>query len=72
MKERLHEWIGKLRSGHVPDFLFDGGDGYTMFQGQKVLVAREAGPTLATALEQYIAQQREVAPEVDGRIMMAK
>ena len=36
----------------VPDFLLAGGDGYTMFKGQKVLVGPEAGPTMAAALEE--------------------
>ncbi len=53
----------------VPDFLLAGGDGYTMFKGQKVLVGPEAGPTLAAALEGYVAERREVAPEVEGRII---
>jgi 5'-nucleotidase len=42
----------------VPDFLLAGGDGYTMFKGQKVLVGPEAGPTLAAALERYVAERR--------------
>ena len=56
----------------VPDFLVAGGDGYTMFKGQKVLVGPEAGPTMAAALERYIAERREIAPEVEGRIVIAK
>ena len=56
----------------VPDFLLAGGDGYTMFKGQKVLVGPEAGPTLAAALEGYVAERREVAPEVEGRITIQK
>ena len=56
----------------VPDFILAGGDGYTMFKGQKVLVGPEAGPTLAAALERYVAEKREVAPAVDGRITIQK
>ena len=56
----------------VPDFLLAGGDGYTMFKGQKVLVGPEAGPTMAAALEGYVAAQREVAPEIEGRISFRK
>jgi 5'-nucleotidase len=56
----------------IPDFLLAGGDGYTMFKGQKVLVGPEAGPTMATALENYLAERREVAPEVEGRIAMGR
>jgi 5'-nucleotidase len=56
----------------VPDFLLEGGDGYTMFKGQKVVVGAEAGPTLAAALERYVAERREVAPEVEGRIVIGR
>ena len=54
----------------IPDFLLAGGDGYTMFKGQKVVVGPEAGPTLAAALEAYVAERREVSPAVDGRITL--
>ena len=63
---------GRLYTLAVPDFLLDGGDGYTMFKGEKILVGPEAGPTLAAALEQYVAGRREIAPEVEGRIAIAK
>ena len=56
----------------VPDFLVAGGDGYTMFKDQKVLVGPEAGPTMAAALERYVAERREIAPAVEGRIVIAK
>ena len=56
----------------IPDFLLAGGDGYTMFKGQKVLVGPEAGPTMAAALESYVAAQREIAPEVEGRIVIGR
>jgi 5'-nucleotidase len=56
----------------IPDFLLSGGDGYTMFKGQKVLVGPEAGPTLAAALERYVAEGREVAPTVEGRIVVGR
>jgi 5'-nucleotidase len=62
----------RLYTFAVPDFLIAGGDGYTMFRNQKVLVGPGAGPTVAAALERYIAERREVSPEVDGRIVMAK
>jgi 5'-nucleotidase len=56
----------------IPDFLLTGGDGYTIFKGQKVLVGPEAGPTLAAALEAYVAERGEVAPEVEGRIVIGR
>jgi len=51
----------------LPDFMLHGGDGYTMFAGQKVLVSAEAGPLMAVALENYVAG-KEIAPSVEGRI----
>jgi 5'-nucleotidase len=56
----------------IPDFLLAGGDGYTMFKGQKVLVGPGAGTTMATVLENYVAERREVAPEVEGRILIGR
>jgi 2',3'-cyclic-nucleotide 2'-phosphodiesterase (5'-nucleotidase family) len=56
----------------IPDFLLASGDGYTMFKGQKVLVGPEAGPTMAAALEDYVAGRREVAPVIEGRIVMGR
>jgi 5'-nucleotidase len=58
----------KLYTLAVPDYLLKGGDGYTMFEGQPVLVGPEAGNLIAGALEKYIAAKGEIAPDVDGRI----
>jgi 5'-nucleotidase/UDP-sugar diphosphatase len=52
----------------IADFMLNGGDGYTMFAGQRVLTSPEAGDLLVIALEKYIVAKREVAPEVEGRI----
>jgi 2',3'-cyclic-nucleotide 2'-phosphodiesterase (5'-nucleotidase family) len=52
----------------IPDFLLKQGDGYTMFAGQPVKVAPEAGNLISSALEQYIATKQNIAPAVDGRI----
>jgi 5'-nucleotidase len=54
----------------IPDFLLLGGDGYAMFKGQDVLVAPESGITMVNALEEYIAARREVAPAIEGRIII--
>lgn len=54
----------------IPDYLLNGGDGYTMFGGQRVLVGPEAGNLLVSAVEKYVAAQREVAPRIDGRITL--
>jgi 2',3'-cyclic-nucleotide 2'-phosphodiesterase (5'-nucleotidase family) len=54
----------------VPDFIFRGGDGYTMLAGQRVLVAPEAGNLITTALEKYVAANKEITQQVDGRITL--
>jgi 5'-nucleotidase/UDP-sugar diphosphatase len=52
----------------IPDFMLKQGDGYTMFAGQPVKVAPEAGNLISSALEKYVAARQNVAPAVDGRI----
>jgi len=52
----------------LPDFVLKGGDNYTMFAGQTVLVGPEAGNLLVTALEKYIAAKGEITQQTDGRI----
>jgi 5'-nucleotidase len=54
----------------IPDFMLLGGDGYKMFAGQKVVVGPESGPLMTVALEEYVAAQRELAPTVEGRIVI--
>jgi 2',3'-cyclic-nucleotide 2'-phosphodiesterase (5'-nucleotidase family) len=52
----------------MPDYLLNGGDGYSMFAGFPVMVGPEAGTLLVNVLEKYLAQQRTVAPRIEGRI----
>jgi 5'-nucleotidase len=54
----------------IPDFIFKGGDEYTMFAGQRVLVGPENGNLITGAIEKYVAAKREVAPAIDGRITL--
>jgi 2',3'-cyclic-nucleotide 2'-phosphodiesterase (5'-nucleotidase family) len=56
----------------VPDFMLDGGDGYTMLAGERVLVGRESGTLIAVALENYLKERREVNPTVEGRITILR
>jgi 5'-nucleotidase len=56
----------------IPDFLFEGGDSFTMFAGQRVIVGPESGNLLVSALEKHVADKREVAPEIDGRITILR
>ena len=54
----------------IADFIFRGGDGYTMFAGQRVLVGPETGTLISIAIEKYVAAQREITQQVDGRITL--
>ena len=65
-------FYSKLFDWKLEDVPMDGGDNYTMFADQKVLVGPEAGPLLITALEHYLAAKRVVAPRVEGRITIVR
>lgn len=60
----------KLYVVAMPDYVLKGGDDYTMFSGQKVIIAPEAGPLVVTALEKYLAAHKPVAPKAEGRIVI--
>jgi 5'-nucleotidase len=55
----------------IPDFLLDGGDGYALFAGQRVVVGPESGTLIVNALEKYVAGHGSVSPAVEGRIRVA-
>lgn len=56
----------------IPDYLVGGGDGYDMFAGQRVVRGPEAGELIVTALEKYVAEKREIAPAIEGRITVVR
>jgi 5'-nucleotidase len=56
----------------IPDYVLRGGDEYTMFAGQRVLVGSEAGDLLVTTIEHAVAAQHEIAPQTDGRITILR
>jgi len=58
----------KIYTLALPDYLLQGGDGYTMFAGQTVLVDTEVGHLLVSALEQYVTARGTVAPAIERRI----
>ena len=60
--------VEKLYTIAVPDYLIEGGDGYTMLGDQPVLVAPDEAHRISEALERYIVSRGAVAPVVDGRI----
>ncbi|MGE0703671.1 MAG: bifunctional UDP-sugar hydrolase/5'-nucleotidase [Vicinamibacterales bacterium] len=55
----------------LPNFVLLGGDGYSMFEGQRVIVGPETGPTIPTALERHIAG-RELSPATENRIVITR
>ena len=72
-------WVGgqpldpdKTYTVAITDYMLAGGDEYRMFSNQPVLIGPEAGNLLATGFEQYLADKREIAPMVDGRITIVR
>jgi len=64
--------LNKTYTVGLPDFVQKGGDNYAMFAGQKVLIDAQSGDLVVTALEKYIAAKQNVAPTVEGRIVIQK
>jgi 2',3'-cyclic-nucleotide 2'-phosphodiesterase (5'-nucleotidase family) len=56
----------------LPDFLQKGGDNYSMFVGQQVLIDAQSGDLVVTALEKYITAKRDVAPAIEGRVTITR
>jgi 5'-nucleotidase / UDP-sugar diphosphatase len=56
----------------LPDFVQKGGDNYSMFAGQRVLVDAQSGDLVVAAIEKYIAAKHDVAPAIEGRITVVK
>lgn len=52
----------------ISDFTLRGGDGYTMFADQRILVGPEAGPLISAAFAKYVASKREITQQIEGRI----
>ena len=46
----------------------DGGDGYSMFKGSRVITSPEVAPLDSDALRRVIATGRPIAPKVEGRV----
>ncbi len=51
------------------DFMYTGGDGYTVFQGAKVLIDAASGDSMANHLIEYVRAAGTVAPVIEGRII---
>lgn len=50
------------------DFMANGGDGYTVFKSAKPLINAIDAKLMASAVIDYIAAKKEIAPTVEGRI----
>ena len=64
--------VEKLYTIAVPDYLIEGGDGYTMFAGHPQLVSHDTGRLMVAALETFIADRGEIEPSVNGRITITR
>ncbi|OFW28910.1 MAG: hypothetical protein A3G76_15745 [Acidobacteria bacterium RIFCSPLOWO2_12_FULL_65_11] len=64
--------LNRTYSVAIPDYLLKGGDGYTVFAEQRVLVDPEAGHLMLDALEKYVAMRGSIGPAIDGRITMVR
>lgn len=56
----------------LPDYMMNGGDGYAMFAGQKVLIDAQSGDLVVMALEKYVAKRGTISPAVEGRVVIAR
>ena len=63
--------LAKTYTLAVTDFMLQGGDGFDMFAGSRVLVPPEDGTLMVTAVEKVVSG-RDVAPQVDGRITIER
>ena len=64
--------LAKTYTVALPDYVMNGGDGYAMFPGQKVLVDAQSGDLTVLALEKYIAGKGTVSPSIEGRIVISR
>jgi 5'-nucleotidase len=54
----------------INDYMYGGGDGYTMFENLPTLVAPDEGPDLAAVVSNYVKAKGTVSPQIEGRIMI--
>ena len=71
-RRRSRSTSDRIYTVAISDYLLNGGDGYDMFAGERVLVGPESGPLIAMALEKYIAARGDSEPAVEGRIMITR
>jgi 2',3'-cyclic-nucleotide 2'-phosphodiesterase (5'-nucleotidase family) len=64
--------LDKTYTVALPDYVMNGGDGYSMFPGQKVLVDAQSGDLVVLAVEKLVAKKGTVSPSVEGRIAITR
>jgi 5'-nucleotidase len=64
--------LDKIYTLAIPDFLLDGGDGYTMFAASRVIIDKSDARTMTDAVERMITERGPINPQVDGRIAIAR
>jgi 2',3'-cyclic-nucleotide 2'-phosphodiesterase (5'-nucleotidase family) len=64
--------LDKIYTLALPDFVLDGGDGYTMFGASRVLIDKSSGTLIIDAVERAIAERGVIDPQVDGRISIVR
>jgi 5'-nucleotidase len=63
--------LDKAYTVATSDYLLNGGDGYSMFLSQPILIPPSDGELVVTALERYVTG-REVSPSIEGRITIIR
>ena len=56
----------------MPDYVFKGGDDYSMFAGGRVLISPEDGDLVLAVLETYVRANANLSPALDGRITILR
>ena len=56
----------------LPDYVMNGGDGYAMFPGQKVLVDAQSGDLVVLAVEKYVAKRGTISPAPEARVLITR
>ncbi len=54
----------------INDYMYGGGDGYTMFQGLPTTLSPSEGPLLAEVVAAAVQSAGTIAPRTDGRIVV--
>jgi 5'-nucleotidase len=55
----------------LPDFVLEGGDGYGMFKDSRVLIDKQSGTAIVSAVADAI-RGKDLAPQTDGRIVVER